>query len=94
MPEANARLAALDDGAVLAVRSRHAAEELPTAAAIADSRRTRLPVAVLLEGSYAPEPAAPEHAVNRTIRYLTQGGLDDRKINRLVPQGDRLSIKL
>lgn len=92
--EANVRLATLEDLPVPVARARHAAEELPTAAAIADSRRTRLPVAVLLEGSYAPEPAAPEYAINRTIRYLTQGGLDDRKISRLVPQGDRLSIKL
>lgn len=88
--EAGVRAPGFEERALSSLHARHAVEMLPTAA---DAYRSRLPVAVLLEGSYAPEPTAPEHAKKRTIRYLTEDGLD-RKISRWVPHGDRFSIKL
>lgn len=73
-------------------RLRHTAELLPTAAAVTDSRRTRLLAALGSAGVYAPEPAAPEHARRSVLRYLTDDGWD-RSMSRLEAEGDKLSIK-
>jgi hypothetical protein len=90
--DAVARPLDFEERAMPAARPRHTAELLPTAAAVTDSRRTRLLAALGSAGVYAPEPAAPEHARRSVLRYLAEDGWD-RSMSRLEAEGDKLSIK-
>jgi hypothetical protein len=81
-----------EERAMPATSLRHTAEVLPTAAAVTDSRRTRLLAALGSAGVYTPEPAAPEHARRSVLRYLADDGWD-RSMGRLEAEGDKLSIK-
>jgi hypothetical protein len=81
-----------EDRAMPAVRPFHAAEVLPTAAAVTEPRRARLLAFLGSAGTYAPELSAPEHAKRSVTRYLAQDGWE-RSINRLEAGGNRLSIK-
>jgi len=81
-----------EERAIPAVRPRHTAEVLPTAAAVTEPRRARLLASLGSAGTYAPEFSAPEHAKRNVNRYLAQDGWD-RSISRLEAEGDHFSIK-
>jgi len=87
-----ARPLGFEERAMPASSARHAAEVLPTAAAVTDSRHARLLAALGSAGIYSPEPAAPEHARRSVLRYLAEDGWD-RSMGRLEAEGDKLSIK-
>jgi len=90
--DAVARPRGFEERAMPAVRPRHTAEVLPTAAAVTEPRRARLLASLGSAGTYAPELSAPEHATRSVNRYLAQDGWD-RSISRLEAEGDHLSIK-
>jgi len=81
-----------EERAMPVMRLQHAAEILPTAAAVTEPRRARLLAALGSAAVYAPEPAAPEHARRSVLRYLAEDGWD-RSMGRLEAEGDKLSIK-
>ena len=81
-----------EDRAMPAMRVRHTAEALPTAAAATEPRRARLVATLGSAFAYSPEPSAPEHAKRSIIRHLDEDGWD-RSISRLEAGGDRLSIR-
>ena len=81
-----------EERAMPVVHLQHAAEILPTAAAVTEPRRERLLASLGSAGVYAPEPAAPEHARRSVLRYLSEDGWD-RSMSRLEAEGDKLSIK-
>jgi hypothetical protein len=87
-----ARPRGFEERAMPAMRTRHTAEVLPTAAAVTEPRRARLLASLGAAGIYAPELSAPEHAKRSVNRYLAQDGWD-RSISRLQAEGDHLSIK-
>ena len=90
--DAVARPRGFEERAIPAMHRRHAAEVLPTAAAVAEPRRAWLLASFESAGAYVPEPSAPEHAKRSVSRYLAQDGWD-RTNSRLEAGGDRLSIK-
>jgi hypothetical protein len=90
--DALARPRGFEERAMPAVRQRHTAEVLPTAAAVTEPRRARLLASLGSAGIYAPELSTPEHAKRSVSRYLAQDGWD-RSISRLEAEGDHLSIK-
>jgi hypothetical protein len=90
--DALARPRGFEERAMPAVRPRHTAEVLPTAAAVTEPRRARLLASLGSAGVYAPEFSAPEHAKRSVNRYFAQDGWD-RSISRLEAEGDHLSIK-
>jgi hypothetical protein len=90
--DAVARPRGFEERAMPAVRPRHTAEVLPTAAAVTEPRRARLLASLGSAGTYAPEFSAPEPAKRSVNRYLAQNGWD-RSISRPEAEGDHLSIK-
>jgi hypothetical protein len=82
-----------EDRAMPAMRVRHSAELLPTAAAATESRRARLLAALgSAVTNQQPEPAAPEHARRSVIRHMDEDGLDHLNI-RPESEGALLSIR-
>jgi hypothetical protein len=65
---------------------------LPTAVAVTEQRRSRLLAALVSDGTYAPEPSAPEHVRRNVIRRLAEDGWD-RSMSRLQAEADHLSIR-
>ena len=74
------------------VRAQHAAEVLPTAVAVTESRRNRLLASLDSSGLDQSEVVSPEPARRSALRYLSQEGWD-RSLGRLEAEGDRVSIR-
>ena len=81
-----------EDRSVAALHPRRTAEMLPTAVAVTEQRRSRLLAALVSDGTYAPEPSAPEHVRRNVIRRLAEDGWD-RSMSRLQAEADHLSIR-
>ncbi len=78
--------------ALPAVRAQHAAEVLPTAVAVTESRRNRLLASLDTGGREQSEVVSPEPARRSVLRNLSQENWD-RSMGRLEAEGDRLSIR-
>jgi hypothetical protein len=78
--------------ALPAARAQHAAEVLPTAVAVTESRRNRLLASLDPSGLDQSEAVSPEPARRSALRYLSQENWD-RSLGRLEAEGDRVSIR-
>jgi hypothetical protein len=91
-PEFMAPSLGFEDRAMPAVRVRHAAEILPTAAAVTGPRRARLLAALGSAATYQAGPVAPEHARRNAIRRMAEDALDHSSARREA-EGNGLSIR-